>query len=72
MRCYNGDSDSTRGSTSMVIGELSRLGGSCSAKRILSDLYCTDSLGLPFRKRELVARDDDFSDGECRQMRDGS
>lgn len=52
----------------MVIGELSRLGGSCSAKRILSGLIYADSLVLSFRIRELVARDDYLFDGEYRQV----
>jgi len=63
----HGDCDSTHRSTSIVMRELVRLGGSWSARRITSNLYLDEALVLPVLIRELIARDNDFSDGENRQ-----
>ena len=62
-----GGCDSTRRSTSMVMGELLRLGCSWSARRIMSELYCLEELDLPVIMRELVTRDNNSFDGEYRQ-----
>jgi hypothetical protein len=61
------DHDSLRRSTSLAIRELVRLGGSCSARRIMSNIYLSEQLVLLARMKELIASDDDFSDGEYRQ-----
>jgi hypothetical protein len=62
-----GDCDSTHRSTSIVLRELVRLGGSWSARRIISNLHLDRAPVITVLIRELIARDDHLSDGENRQ-----